>query len=297
MEERKIKRYIVRATESHDKVSEHYLCINSCGLHKNSYFQTIRKNGRSDYQLLYVEEGVLILLDGEREITLTPGGFVLYSPNVPHNYYQKEGVCYWVHFTGGSVEEILRDASLQGLHYYQGKRHEPSITRCFEKMIFHYVQRSPLRTATLNADLVALLAELGGTVQGGSDEKVTDDRLRPIVLHMHRNYAATIDLDHYAEMIGLSRGRFLHLFREVIGVSPYAYVLELRLSRSAELLLDSDEPISSIAFSVGFSDPLYFSRLFKKRFSVSPDHFRRQAASCRRAVQASLRFAALSLRD
>ena len=84
MEERKIKRYIVRATESHDKVSEHYLCINSCGLHKNSYFQTIRKNGRSDYQLLYVEEGVLILLDGEREITLTPIVAYLCCDRAPH---------------------------------------------------------------------------------------------------------------------------------------------------------------------------------------------------------------------
>lgn len=279
MEERKMRYYLARKTESNDKASERYLYVNSCGLHKNSYFQTIRQRGRKDYHLLYVEQGTLVLLEGEQEITLTPGGFVLYPPSEPQNYYQKKGVCYWIHFSGCATEELLSDAGLQGIRYHQCKRHEPMITRCFEKMIFHYAQSTPLRNATLCADLTALISAIGSALQIGRSEAVKDERLRPIILHMHRYYAEPIDLDRYAEMIGLSRGRFLHLFREVIGVSPYAYVLDLRLSRAAELLFSAEEPISSIAVSVVFSDPLYFSRLFKKHFSVSPEQFRRNVFS------------------
>jgi AraC-like DNA-binding protein len=68
----------------------------------------------------------------------------------------------------------------------------------------------------------------------------------------------------------------MHLFKEVTGTSPYAYVLEQRLIRAAELLLSSDDPVSQISYLVGFSDPLHFSRLFKKKYGLSPEHFRKK---------------------
>ena len=277
MEERPIKSYVARSREANDKTSDSYLDINSSGLHKNFYFQTIRKKGRSDYQLIYVEQGTLALIEGEEEITLTSGGFVLYRPGEPQNYCQKGGVCYWVHFTGTQAEELLRDAGLSTTHYFQGKRHEAVVTRFFEKLIFHYARRAPLRKITLCSDLIALLSVLGGLIQEPSAELTRDERLRPIVLQMHRDYAKPIDLDAYAEVVGLSRGRFLHLFKAVMGVSPYAYILDLRLSHGAELLLTSSDPISAISFAVGFSDPLYFSRLFKKKYAISPEKFRGKA--------------------
>jgi len=69
----------------------------------------------------------------------------------------------------------------------------------------------------------------------------------------------------------------MHMFKEAMGVSAYSYVLDLRLSKAAELLLSSELSIAEIAYETGFSDPLYFSRIFRKRCGSSPEAFRSTA--------------------
>jgi AraC family transcriptional regulator of arabinose operon len=172
------------------------------------------------------------------------------------------------------VEELLEDAFLKDVRLYQGRRHEPAVGRAFEKIIVHFASYSPLQEATLCSDFTALLLEISKLVQGACEPRC-DDRIRPIILEMNRNFKREVDLEEYAEMAGVSCSRFTHLFKESVGMSPYAYVLHLRLTRASDLLLASEAPISEIAFSVGFSDPLYFSRAFKKAFGQSPDLYRK----------------------
>lgn len=274
MNERPIRLYNGDIYDSKNYISKKFAAVNSCGVHVDAWQHTIRTKGRVDYHLLYVESGELTAeLDGKKQVIL-PGGFLLYPPHVKQDYIQKTGVCYWIHFTGTKIEELLEDAGLLGVHVYQGSRHELTVTRIFERLIFHYALRTSFRELILCADLISFLTEIGKLAQIDRVANI-DERLRPVVLKMNKQYAEEIDLDAYADMVGLSRGRFLHLFKEIMGVSPYAYVLDLRLSCAAELLLSSDDPVSEIAFSVGFSDPLYFSRLFKKKHHQSPEHFRR----------------------
>ena len=261
--------------KSDNRISDHFLHVNSCGVNVDSYMNVIRPNGRSDYQLLYAESGIIELLRNGTHHTVPTGGFILYRPGEAQNYLQKKGKYYWVHFSGSVAEELLRTAGLGEGFYFLGRSVEPSVIRAFERLIYHYPHRSPQRELALAADLITLVTELGRIAQN-EPPIFGDTRLRPVILSMNRNFKKEINLDAYAAEIGLSRSRFLHLFKEATGKSPYAYVLELRLHRAAELLISSAEPISQIAFSVGFSDPLYFSRLFKKHFGKSPEAFRKQ---------------------
>ena len=62
-------------------------------------------------------------------------------------------------------------------------------------------------------------------------------------------------------------------------MSPQEYLLQVRMSKARELLRQTDLPINVIAREIGYEDPLSFSKIFKKRYNVSPLQYRRNEES------------------
>jgi AraC family transcriptional regulator of arabinose operon len=79
-----------------------------------------------------------------------------------------------------------------------------------------------------------------------------------------------------ATTVGLSSSRLAHLFREEVGMSIRSYVVARRLHVASMLIVQTDERISQIAYSVGFNDVSNFNHAFKKRYGVSPGEYRAQ---------------------
>ncbi|MDF2484219.1 MAG: AraC family transcriptional regulator, partial [Herbinix sp.] len=100
------------------------------------------------------------------------------------------------------------------------------------------------------------------------------DDIYSIAGYICEHYNEPADLGSFAAMAHLSRSRFCHLFVELIGYSPYHYLQRIRMDKAKELLLLSNLQISEIAENIGLTDPLYFSRIFKKYYGLSPLKFR-----------------------
>ena len=77
-----------------------------------------------------------------------------------------------------------------------------------------------------------------------------------------------------AQAMNLSRGYLRNLFSDAFGQSLQAYIIECRLHTAEKLLLQTDRSISEIAASVGYDDPLHFSKAFKKKHGISPRDYR-----------------------
>jgi len=73
----------------------------------------------------------------------------------------------------------------------------------------------------------------------------------------------------------MSRSVFFASFQNATGCSPQEYLLNLRIHHAVELLQNSDQSISNIAFSCGFFDSNYFCRKFRQVMKVSPSRFRK----------------------
>ncbi len=70
--------------------------------------------------------------------------------------------------------------------------------------------------------------------------------------------------------LSLSSSHAETLFRKAYGITPVAYRMQIRLNRARELLVTTQYNVSQVAYSVGFTDPLYFSRLFRNAFGTNP---------------------------
>ena len=88
-------------------------------------------------------------------------------------------------------------------------------------------------------------------------------------------YKDDLDLAAMCDFLGVSRSTLHRCFMNMCGVSPGAYLTKYRIARAKELL-EHGVSVKSTALSSGFSDPLYFSKSFKKAFGISPNEYRRK---------------------
>ncbi len=94
--------------------------------------------------------------------------------------------------------------------------------------------------------------------------------------YIDNNYRKSISLEEVAEQIGISSYYLSKLFKDRFQVTFIDYLKNTRLQKAKELLLDGSMPLKEIALTIGYKDPNYFSRFFKKETGISPRDYRNQ---------------------
>ena len=94
------------------------------------------------------------------------------------------------------------------------------------------------------------------------------------VQYIHEHYDQELDISTLAQLCMISPYHFIRCFREEQSTTPLAYINLVRLNKAKAMLLNTDLPIATIAMKVGYPDPSYFSRMFKKQTGLQPKEFR-----------------------
>jgi AraC-like DNA-binding protein len=108
---------------------------------------------------------------------------------------------------------------------------------------------------------------------------VADDsrqRVERLVAGLQERPEPDRDWAYEAGRIALSESQLRRVFRAVTGASPAQFQQQLRLQRAAELLRGTGQPIEVIGTQVGYPDPYYFNRLFRRRFGLPPGRYRQR---------------------
>jgi AraC-like DNA-binding protein len=74
----------------------------------------------------------------------------------------------------------------------------------------------------------------------------------------------------------VSENYLTHIFGRELGLSPWQYLNRYRIKQAQELLHRTSDSITAVALQVGFNDPAYFSRVFRKQVGLSPSAYREQ---------------------
>lgn len=262
--------------------STEYLHINTSGINRYSYVgknlavRIHRPSGRLDYHFLFMVKGTKRAVVNGRAYDLMPGDCVFYMPGDPQDYTffatADSPVCesFYIHFSGTAATEILRTAHFTESCVIPARTGETK--RIFISLITAAQTGSHMTACGQLLRLIPLLSP------GFSEHRSEGmQRIREQVEYIKTHFAEDIDIDKCADECGLSRSRFAHLFSDIMGMPPYKYQLKLRLDVAKELIMHSALTVSEISASVGFSDPLYFSRIFRKYYEMSPSEYRNQS--------------------
>ena len=156
--------------------------------------------------------------------------------------------------------------------------HETIIARYIESLEFYFQNPALVNDDLLELKIKELVLLLVQTKNAASMlELVTDlyssrsiNLKHTIDLHKYSN----LSIEELAGLCSLSLSAFKRAFKKVYNDNPTHYFTTEKLKKAKELLTISDLTIGEIAYETGFNDPLYFTRLFKKREGLTPTVFR-----------------------
>jgi len=109
-------------------------------------------------------------------------------------------------------------------------------------------------------------------LKGASDH--THHLIKKAVEYIENNYSKDISLDDISQELNLSTYYFSKLFKEEKGENFVEFLTETRIEKAKELMKDSSKSIKEISSSCGYSDPNYFSRIFKKYTGQTPTEYK-----------------------
>lgn len=205
-------------------------------------------------------------------ITIRPASYylVVYPPGLPHAEYSDP---YDPEETIFLSVEVNGDAP-QGAHLLLPDTNGEIGWLC--KRMFDEFQKNGA-TSLAHAYNQAFLCLVERTSECGVP--IRHDTVDLAVQYLHSNYSRDISLDELASIACVSKTHLAHCFREKLDISPLRYLQHIRIEEAKRLLATTQIPINEIASMVGFSDPLYFSRVLKTVTGHAPTAFR-QTRNC-----------------
>lgn len=253
----------------------------ACGfydLQNNSYtFRCIRNAGVCKSYMLHIQmAGQGFHTIKGKTHTLSAGQCVLYKPNEAQHiihYGIDNPITIWIHFSGSGAAKLVEDLNLDGIH---SLNNISGLKTLLLRLAREQRSMQPHNNYLCESYLIEYLVTLSRRFKENAFYNSHADKIAPAINHMTSEYASPeLNNSDYARMCYLSVSRFSHLFKEYTGTTPKNYVEQRRIEAAKELLTSTSQSVSDIAFSVGYRDSYYFSRVFKKHVGMSPSAFRK----------------------
>jgi len=253
------------------------LAVYNTGYQKCDGQHTWGPASRDHYLVHYVSAGRGTFTCAGRTHALAEGALFLICPSQVAGYAadREEPWEYcWVGFNGTEAGRLL---SLAGFSRETPVLRPPH-PEGLKEMLLH-IYRSGGNTPAADADMVGylylFLAELIRRNERQAPAVGTKDYLEQAVRFIQRNYASDIGVSDVAAYAGVSRSQLYRTFQAGFGLSPHDFLQKYRISEACALLRSRRYTVAEVAGSVGFNDPLYFSRMFKKIKGVTPTDYQR----------------------
>ena len=264
------------------QILPHQLYVSHIGYFpKALYHYCQRPQGCVDNILFYCVQGKgYYTLDGHT-FTLNPNQYVIVpatdKPLVYWSDTEDPWSIYWVHFTSDALQAFNRAYHIvpeQGPQYIP---HNEKGIRIWEEM-YENLSRgySPENLMNTNLCLYHLIATFVFSQQQNQNSSSPEKAIiRETIDYMKNNLDKTIRIEDFADLNKYSVSHFSKLFRLTTGMSPIEYFIHLKMQKACQLLYTEDSRVKQIAALLGYVDPYYFSRLFKKYMNTSPETYRK----------------------
>ncbi|MCE9521761.1 MAG: AraC family transcriptional regulator [Alphaproteobacteria bacterium] len=215
---------------------------------------------------------------------LYPGSLMLGNAGTCFECGHKHGTgdrCIAFHFAPSLFEEV--SATAAGSHCFRFTAPMLPAMPDLMPMLVEIEASSGSARAIAGETLALRLVELvGGALSGVRAPTLAPSsgdarRVSAVLRYIEHNADGAIDLDRLAAMAAISKYHFLRVFRRVTGLTPYKFLLGVRMRRAAVRLRTSRAPVSQIAFEAGFGDLSTFNKRFRDLFGATPSRFRLRA--------------------
>lgn len=240
---------------------------------------TYRKKGLPENFLFYCVDGNGWYKLGDRQYKVGPNEFFILPANVEHSYGSTgphPWSIYWVHF-GGTGLAAFNELSVVRNHQVPSYIKATSevftvFSKMYKTLELGYSQDNLLFANMGLQQFLSLFIYNGKHFPEVSETK--DDCVEQAIRYMQEHLHDNISLGELCSLYNYSTSRFSNLFKTKTGYAPIDYFIQMKMQKASQELDFSDKSIKVIASEMGFDDPYYFSRRFRKIIGMSPAKYR-----------------------
>ncbi len=255
----------------------------------NSCFPGMTIHWHSDLEFIYVYEGETSYQLNGRRVLMKAGEGIFVNSNQLHLIVSENSDCrlYCVIFhptilcSSKHIEEkfvapIITDESIPYLMLSETVGWQNEILQKVREM--YELSKNENSETEMMQTLFSLWTVLFKNLDLSEQREQYDGSLnvvRQMLRYIHDNYRQKITLKDLCRTGGVGKTCCSELFRKYVSSSAIEYVINYRITKSVELLLNTDMSVTEIALDSGFSSGSFYAETFRKKLGISPQEFRR----------------------
>ncbi len=253
-----------------------------CGIQQCPSGYTYNHKIPNEYHLHFVLGGAGVLEINGMRYRLKTDDIFLIPKDCPIHYhadFENPWEYMWITFDGEMAAAYL---SYAGLSADSPVIHSQIPNQLYLPMIQKILDTNQLTFANeikrvgYLYEILSTLIELQGSLRSNRKNQYDysiDTYVDYALQYIKLNYDH-IRVQDIADYIGINRSYLTSIFKKQLHVSPKEYLMRFRLNIAAHQLKSTSQSIQEIATSIGYDNPLTFSKIFKQEYGVSPKHFR-----------------------
>lgn len=263
------------------RLYEDYYSLNSIGWEywsiPEKYYHDCRSSADKICVFQYTVSGEGVLVCDKKAHSIKPGqAFIIEKPG-QYQYYCNPEVGHWeVQYISFHISalKIWHDIKSRFGRILDIPK-DSQVIQCWHQ-IYQMALNNELNTFyTASGYAYQFMMQLYNTLIKETSMKNPADMIQRCVLIIQSEYSHEIDLAYLAGKCDASVSYLSKRFREVMGVSPIQYLNQYRIKIACALLFRGNYQVNEVAREVGFTDPNYFTRAFKKAVGLSPKEYQR----------------------
>ena len=241
-----------------------------------------RPEGSAEHILIFCVAGEgWVNIDGVTQ-PVYANDAIFIRQSVPHIYGSGDNSpwsIHWAHFSGNAGDFFMSQMPDDDHKLLVEKECRRRVEQLFQQshnlLTEGFLQQRLIHAAQI---LHHLLSELLYNNPAFSPSQRTNRfrSVEPTLHYLRQNVDKPLTLNDMADHAGLSQPHFSRLFKKQTGYAPKDYFIHLKLQEASSMLLLSKMTVREIAALVGYDDPYYFSRIFKKTVGISPTALRHE---------------------
>lgn len=244
------------------------------------HFRQRPSGAGQDHLMLCVDGRGYVEVDGQRA-HLGKDQLLIIPRETPHTYWAADDdpwSIYWVHFLGDDVDyyvdRIPRSGQPIPIEDAAKKEAVRLFRYCLDALHDGYGLPNLIYAAQSTQHILSLLLYRNRLLPSDQRSNPRRANVEDAIEYMQNHLNENLRLEDFAREAGMSVSHFSERFRRQTGQSPMAYFIHLRMRLACRLLDLSGKPVKAVALEIGYRDPYYFSRIFKKSMGISPDKYR-----------------------
>ncbi len=251
------------------------------GFYPKANYHRMRRKAHESYLLIYCTAGRGTLLINNESFQVISGDVIFLPPGSAHSYRADQDdpwTIYWAHFSGEKASDFSKYLDLHPGPNPLGM--QARLISEFDELLNIRRQGLTLKGFIQASNhLKMLLSDVAVLAKKRRERLSAHMEMSELLQYMQNHTDRDLDLSELAQLANMSKYHFIRRFKESTGHTPIHHFIQLKMERACHLLDTSDAAIKSIAAQLGFADPLYFSRQFRKVTGTSPQEYRRTHAT------------------